>query len=83
VALTPPLISGSVYGSATGKYTFEFTTPDDTVTTSSFNVVGATAINGPYSAVSGATITQLSNGAFEASVPISGAIHFYRVQQIL
>ncbi|MGH8022123.1 MAG: hypothetical protein ACRED1_00975, partial [Limisphaerales bacterium] len=81
VALTPPQITGSVYNSGIGKYVFNFTTPDDTVTTSSFKALGAAAVNGPYSAVSGAVITQ-SNGVFQAAVPISAGDHFYRIQQI-
>ncbi len=79
VALTPPAITS--VSSAMSQFTFKFTTPDDTVTTSSFKVLGATAVNGPYSAVSGATVTQ-SNGVFQASVPTSTGNHFYRIQQM-
>ncbi|HUA66839.1 MAG TPA: hypothetical protein VME24_13415, partial [Alphaproteobacteria bacterium] len=80
VALTPPAITG--ISIPTSQFKFTFTSPDDTVTTSSFKVLGATAVNGPYTAVSGVTITQ-SNGVFQASVPFSAGNHFYRVQQIL
>jgi hypothetical protein len=81
VRLTPPLISQLALNTQTSTYVFDFTSTDGDATTATFQVVGATSINGPYAVVTGATITQLGNGAFQASVPTSGAIHFYRIQQ--
>jgi hypothetical protein len=81
VQLTAPLISGTAYHSTT--YTFNFTSTDGDLTPSSFVVVGATSLNGPYTTVAGATITQMRNGTFVATVPVSGAIHFYRINQLL
>ncbi|MGH8024806.1 MAG: hypothetical protein ACRED1_14545, partial [Limisphaerales bacterium] len=86
VQLTPPAISGLSYNSQNSTLTFTFTTPDGSVSPSSFQVVGATAINGPYTAVSGVTITQVGgSGAakFQATVPTSGAVHFYRLELTL
>jgi hypothetical protein len=81
VQLTPPLISETALSS--GVYVFDFTSTDGDATAATFKVVGATSLNGPYTVVSGVTITQMGNGAYQASVPTSGAIHFYRIQQIL
>jgi len=80
VRLTPPLISET--GLNAGTYVFDFTSTDGDASASSFQVVGATSLNGPYTVVAGATITQLGSGAYQASVPTSGPIHFYRIQQI-
>lgn len=81
VQLTAPAISETAYNHTSNTYVFDFTSTDGDATTASFKVVGATAINGPYTAVAGVTITQLSSGAFQASVPTSGPVHFYRIQQ--
>lgn len=83
VQLTPPLIAGMSLNTATSTYTFKFTTPDGSLTPASFVVAGATAVQGPYTPVAGATITQLSDGTFEATVPTSGAIGFYQIQVVL
>jgi hypothetical protein len=81
VRLSPPLISQTVYNNPVGKYVFNFTSTDGDATPASFVVFGATALKGPYTAVAGATIAQMGNGAFQATVPISGAVHFYEIQQ--
>lgn len=81
VQLTPPLITEKALSA--GTYVFDFTSTDGDATPSTFQVVGATSLNGPYTVVSGATITQLGNGAYQATVPTSGAVHFYRIQQTL
>jgi hypothetical protein len=86
VQLTTPSVSAPAYNSNTSTLTFTFTTPDGSVTASSFTVVGATVLNGPYTAVSGATITQVSSSGaakFQVTVPTTGAVHFYRVQLAL
>lgn len=81
VRLTAPAISE--FAPQGTNYVFDFTTTDGDLTPSSFQVVWASVINGPYTVVPGATITQLGNGAFQAVVPKSGAIRFYRIQQPL
>jgi hypothetical protein len=84
VALTPPLVSGAAYNGTVKTFTFNFTSPDGDLTPSSFAILGSTNVVTGYSAVSGATITQLIGQGveeFQATVPASTAIHFYRVQQ--
>ena len=85
VALTPPaLIGAGAYNSPTNKFTFDFTSSDGDLTPSNFTVTGATNILNGFTAVSGATITQLNTlgiAAFQATVPTNGAIHFYRIVQ--
>ncbi|HEY1787311.1 MAG TPA: Calx-beta domain-containing protein [Verrucomicrobiae bacterium] len=84
VALAPPAISAPALNSSTGKFTFDFTSSDGDLTSSSFTVLGSTNVVTGYSAVSGATVTQLIGQGleeFQATVPASTAIHFYRVQQ--
>jgi len=83
VRLSPPLISETAYNAHAATYVFDFTSTDGEVTPASFQVVGSSSINGPYTVVPGATITQLSSGAFQATVPTSGAIEFYQIQQTL
>ncbi|HEV2318157.1 MAG TPA: hypothetical protein VGV18_00295 [Verrucomicrobiae bacterium] len=78
VRLTPPAITATSLNA--GTFVFDFTSPD---ATASFQVVGAIAVNGPYTAVTGASITPLGNGAYQASVPARTATHFYRVQVVL
>jgi hypothetical protein len=81
VQLTPPLITEKALSGST--YIFDFTSTDGDASASTFQVVGATSLNGPYTVVTGAAITQLGSGAYQATVPTSGAVHFYRIQQIL
>lgn len=78
VRLLRPAVTGTAFNAASGTFTFDFTVTDDTA---ALTVVGATNVTGPYTAVSGATITSLGGGAYEATVPVSGTIHFYRIQQ--
>lgn len=84
VALTPPLVSGAAYNGTANKFTFDFTSSDGDLTPSSFAILGSTNVVTGYSAVSGATVTQVNapgTEEFQATVPVSTAIHFYRVQQ--
>jgi hypothetical protein len=81
VQLGPPAISQLVYNPVGGTFVFNFTTPDGSLTTSSFTVLGTTNLNSAFTTVTGATITQLSNGAYQATVPVSGPNHFYHIQQ--
>ncbi len=81
VRLTAPLITE--IAPQGNNYVFDFTTTDGDLTPSSFTVVGSATVNGTYTPVAGATITQLGNGVFQATVPTSGPDHFYQVQQPL
>ena len=45
-----------------------------------FNVLGATTVNGQYTLVSGASVTAVSPGVFQASFPSSQAHQFYRIE---
>lgn len=46
-----------------------------------FVLLSAPAANGPYSPAAGATITG-SGGNFQATVPLNGAIQFYRIERL-
>lgn len=46
-----------------------------------FTLLGAGTVSGPYAAVPGANITQVSPGNFQVSVPASGPAQFYRVKK--
>ncbi len=83
VRLSPPLISETTLNAHTATYVFDFTSTDGEVTPSSFQVVASHSVQGPYTPVAGATIIQLGSGAFQATVPTSGAIEFYQIQQTL
>jgi len=47
---------------------------------SAFEVLGASLAGGPYSPVSGATITSQSPGVFQATFPSSAGSQFYRIE---
>lgn len=81
VQLTPPAINTSTLGYNGSTYTFDFTSPDGTATTSSFVVVGSATLTGTFSPVTGVSITQSATGVYEVTVPVSGSIHFYKVEQ--
>ncbi|HTV39374.1 MAG TPA: hypothetical protein VMF08_02255 [Candidatus Sulfotelmatobacter sp.] len=87
VQLTPPAIVGSGYSAVpTPTYTFDFTSPDGTATTSSFKVTGTTSLAPPvtFTPVTGAAITQLPDGTYQATVPIgSKPVQFFRIEQVL
>ncbi|MGH7978660.1 MAG: hypothetical protein ACREE6_04750, partial [Limisphaerales bacterium] len=83
VRLAPPLISETAYNARAATYVFDFTSTDGDATPATFQVVGSSSVNGPYTVIPGATITQLSNGAFQATVPVNGATEFYQIQQTL
>lgn len=74
--LPPPQVTQIT--SSNGVITIDFTAlPTDSA--SSFSVVGASVPTGPYLAVSGATITQLSPGVFRATLPATGSEQFFRI----
>jgi hypothetical protein len=62
-----------------GTVTIEFLAGDGD-TPASFVLQGSSAVNGTYSDLA-ATITAIGSGKFRATVPISGAAHFYRVRR--
>jgi hypothetical protein len=72
----PPQITGLTV--TNGIVTLTFTgLPGDG--TNNFVVLGASVVSGPYSAVPGVLITQLSPGIFQAQFSANGARQFYRV----
>lgn len=83
VQLTPPAISSPSYNPQTSTLTFNISTPDGSVSPSSFEVLSSTVVTGPYTnIVSGATITQLptsGSAQFQVKVPLTGAVEFYRL----
>lgn len=82
VSLTPPAITG--FGTSANNFTFSFTSSDGDLTASSFVVQGSTNVLNGYADVNNATITQLSGSGvevFQATVPTSGAVHFYRIRE--
>ncbi len=58
--------------------TFAGSTTD---TASSFTLLSAGVASGPYSPAPGATITQVGSGTFQAMVPNSGSVQFYRLKK--
>jgi hypothetical protein len=81
VALAAPYISQLAANRVNNTAVINFTSTDGDTLPSSFTVVSSTSLKGPYSAASGATVTQLSAGAFQAVVPETGAVQFYRILQ--
>jgi hypothetical protein len=72
----PPQITGVTI--TNGIVTLTFTgLPGEN--TNNFMVLGASAVTGPYSAVPGVQITQLSPGVFQARFSVNGAMQFYQV----
>jgi hypothetical protein len=80
VSLASPIISQITLNKANGTVVINFTTVDGDLTASSFALQSASVVNGLYADVSGASITQLSAGAFQAVVSQSGATQFYRIR---
>ncbi|HTL57696.1 MAG TPA: FlgD immunoglobulin-like domain containing protein [Candidatus Limnocylindrales bacterium] len=75
----PPTITGINVTATTVTIDFTGVSTD---TISSFMVVGATNVIGPYSQVAGAIITQVSPGVFRATVPNTGGIQYFRIQRV-
>jgi len=46
-----------------------------------FTVLGAKTVNGTYTPLSNATVSVISPGLFQASVPISGPAEFYKIKR--
>lgn len=74
----PPNITGITSAGGTVTIDFTATTSD---TPSSFLVVGAATVLGPFTTISTATITQLSPGVFRATLSASGSMQYYRIQR--
>ena len=77
----PPTIGEATVNNANSTFVMDFTCTDSSLTTSSFTVQSSATVNGTYTDVAGATITQLGSNAFQAVVPVSGSIQFYRIKQ--
>jgi hypothetical protein len=75
----PPIITGINSSGSTVTIDFTGLASD---TTSSFLVVGAATVLGPFSQVNNATIAQLSPGVFRATVTNSGAMQYFRIQRV-
>jgi FlgD Ig-like domain len=63
-----------------GMVTIRFTAGSSD-TAGGFQVLSASVPPGPYSPAASATITQLGPGLFQATVPISSAPQFYRIER--
>lgn len=48
---------------------------------SSFTVISSPIVNTPYSPIGPQTITQLSPGVFQASVPVTGPAQYFRIKR--
>src|SRR5208337_3323449 len=76
-AAQPPVITQ--IAESNGQVVLTFTAgPGESPAT--FNVLGATTVNGQYTLVSGASVTAVSPGVFQASFPSSQAHQFYRIE---
>ena len=81
VAIGVPVITQIAINKSNSTSVINFSTVDGDLTASSFTLQSAATVTGPYTAASGATITSLSGGGFQAVVPQSGSAQFYRIQQ--
>ena len=76
-----PLVITSIHVSS-GTVTINFTgaasdTPANLFVLSSTNAVPASG----YASAAGASVNQVSAGVFQATVPVSGAVRFYRIER--
>jgi hypothetical protein len=81
VSLAAPIITQIMVNKVNSTAVINFTTTDGDTTAASFTLQSASTVNGSYVGNMAATITQLSAGAFQAVVPLSGAAQFYRISQ--
>jgi hypothetical protein len=81
VSLVSPSISQLAVNAASKTVVINFTTDDGDAVAGSFALQSAAVVTGPYADVSGASITELSAGAFQAVVSESGSKQFYRIRQ--
>ncbi len=78
VRLAGPKITGITAGS---NVSLNFTTTDGTDTTTSFAVQSSSGVGGTYTDLAPQpVITQSATGVFQATVPKSGNIQFYRIR---
>lgn len=80
VSLASPSISQIAVNKANSTAVINFTSVDGDMIATSFALQSATKVSGPYADVAAAGITQLGAGAFQAVVPQSGAVQFYRIR---
>jgi len=81
VSIGSPVISQIALNNVNGTVVINFTTVDGDAIASSFVLQSAGSVSGPYANASGATITLLSPGAFQAVAPQTGSVQFYRIRQ--
>jgi hypothetical protein len=81
VSLASPIISQIAVNKVNKTAVINFTSVDGDTTAASFALQSASVVSGPYADVAGASITQLSAGAFQAVVPLNGSVQFYRIRQ--
>ncbi len=79
VRLTGPVITNLTRSGTT--VTMDFVTVDGTVTTDSFRLQGAATVDGTFSDVPGAVVSQLPSGVFRVSTTSVGDAQFYRLRQ--
>lgn len=82
VAVGAPVISQIAIDKANSTAVINFTVVDGDSIASSFALQSASSVEGPYTDVPGANITQLSAGAFQAVVAQSGSAQYYRIREI-
>jgi hypothetical protein len=80
VQLTPPNVTSAKISGSTMTITFTDSDTDDT--SSSFEVLSATTVNGTYTVVPGATFTQLPSGAWQTTVTVSGPNEFFDIARL-
>jgi hypothetical protein len=73
----PQITSMTVSG---GTVTIHFISSDASELASAFSLVSSSLVNGVYSPAAGAAITG-SGGSYQAKVPMSGDVQFYRIQR--
>jgi hypothetical protein len=77
---TPPVVTINKIVISGGNVVITFTTSSATDTVSSFTLQSSGTVNGPYSNVSpAANITSLGSNQFQATVPYTGGLKFYRI----
>ena len=79
VRLTGPRITNLTRSGA--AVTIDFATVDGTVTTDSFRLQGAATVDGPFTDLPGAVVSQLPTGIFRVTTTSTDGAQFYRIRQ--
>jgi hypothetical protein len=72
-----PEITGITVSNAVASVNFISATGDQAT---NFTLVSSSTVNGVYASATGASITG-TNGSYQATVPTSGDVRFYRIQR--